>query len=207
MQIGLPFDWSAQGGDGAFLVSEANRIAVAHLENWRDWKVQTSVLSGPPRSGRSTLARQFAEASGGTVIERADRVGDETLFHAWNRAQIEARPLLLVADAPPAHWTVALPDLRSRLAAVPHVRIEEPDEPLIRALIERGLAQAGTAWAADLIDWLVKRMERSYAAIASTVDVLNRASIASGRKISVALAKDSLQAAGFLPIVGDDTEQ
>lgn len=204
-QIGLPFDWGEQGGEAAFLVSEANHVAVRHLEGWRGWKVQTSILSGPPRSGRSLLARQFAAASDGTVIEQAEQVEDEALFHAWNRAQLEGRPLLLVADRPPADWAVALPDLKSRLAAAPHVTIAQPDEALVRALIERGLAAAGTAWAADVPDFLVRRIERSYAAVAAIVDRLNRASIAAGRKISVGMAKEVLQSAGLLPIVEGDT--
>jgi len=203
-QIGLPFDWSGQGGEDAFLVSEANRIAVRHLEGWRDWKVRTSILSGPPRSGRSTLARQFAAASDGTIIEQAGQMEDELLFHAWNRAQLEGRPLLLVADRSPADWAVALPDLKSRLAAAPHVSIAQPDEALVRALIERGLAAAGTAWAADVPDFLTRRIERSYAAVAAVVDQLNRASVAAGRKISVGMAKEVLQLAGLLPIVEGD---
>lgn len=204
-QISLPFDWTGRGGsEEGFLLSEANALAVRHLESWRDWPVQTSVVSGPPRSGRSTLGRLFARISGGTVIDDAEGAGDESLFHAWNRAQLDRRPLLLIAANSPQSWTVALPDLRSRLAAAPHVRIEEPDEALVRALIEHGLAQAGTSWSPDVPDWLHRRIERSYAAVAGVVDCLNRASLSSNRKISVSFAKETLQRAGFLPILYSD---
>ena len=206
-QISLPFDWhGATGGD--FLVSDANRIAVAHLERWRDWPLSVSVLTGPPRSGRSTLARHFAAASGGTVIDdaqgRAPGQDEHALFHAWNEAQTQRRPLLMVGNAPPASWTVALPDLASRLAAVPHVAIAEPDEMLARALIQRNLDMAGVRYVADLPDWLLRRIERSYGAIAAVTRLLDRASLSSGRKISVSMARDSLQDAGFLPIVPTD---
>ncbi len=203
-QISLPFDWTGQGGGQDFLVSDANAIAVRHLEGWRGWPVQTSVLSGPPRSGKSTLGRLFARISGGEVIDDAEGAGDEPLFHAWNRAQLDQRPLLLIADHAPQHWTVALPDLRSRLSAAPHVQIEEPDEPLVLALIERGLTRAGAAWAPDLPLWLHKRIERSYAAVAAVVDCLNAASLSSSRKISVQFARETLQKAGFLPILYSD---
>lgn len=203
-QIGLPFDWSGQGMEGAFLVSDANRIAVRHLEGWRDWKVQTSILSGPPKSGRSTLARQFQALSEGRVIDQAEEVGDEALFHAWNRAQLDRRPLLLIADRPPAEWSVTLPDLQSRLAAAPHVRIEAPDEALVHGLIEQGLAAAGTAWAPDVPDFLTRRIERSYAVVAAVIDELNRASVSSGRKISIGLSKEVLQSVGLLPIIDGD---
>jgi chromosomal replication initiation ATPase DnaA len=203
-QISLPLEWHGEDGGGDFLVSDANRIAVAHLERWRDWPLSVSVLTGPPRSGRSTLARQFMGMSGGTAIDPAQGGDERALFHAWNEAQTRRRPLLLTGDAPPASWTVALPDLRSRLAAVPHVAIAEPDEPLARALIARHFDRAGAAYAADLPDWLVRRIERSYGAIDAAVRLLDRAALSSGRKISIPMAKETLHGAGFLPIVPPD---
>jgi hypothetical protein len=203
-QISLPLDWSGRGKGDDFLVSDANNIAVRHLDGWRDWPVMTSVLSGPPLSGKSTLGRHFARVSGGQVIDDAQDRDEEALFHAWNRAQTMRSPLLLIAQAAPQHWSIALPDLRSRLSAAPHVRIAEPDEILARALIERSLSQAGAPFAQDLPDWLLRRIERTYGAIAAVTRLLDQAALSSGRKISVAMAKETLQAAGFLPIVPTD---
>ena len=203
-QISLPFDWHGDARDGDFLVSEANAQAVTHLERWRDWPLSVSVLTGPPRSGRSTLARHFARMSGGTIIDDAQGQDEHTLFHAWNAAQTDRRPLLMVGRTSPASWTVALPDLRSRLAAVPHVAITEPDEALARALIARAFDRTGAGYAADLPDWLLRRIERSYGAIDAVTRLLDAAALSSGRKISTALAKEALQAAGFLPIVPPD---
>src|SRR3546814_13027697 len=113
-QISLPFDRPIHAGSQAkadeFLVSEANRIAVRHLENWRGWPLAVSVLSGPPLSGRSTLGRHFAAQSGGAVIDDAQRQDVRTLFNAWNDAQTSPRPLLLIANTPPDNRPVALPD-------------------------------------------------------------------------------------------------
>lgn len=203
-QISLPFDWPGQGAGEDFLVSEANRVAVRHLEGWRDWPLAISVLTGPPLSGRSLLGRRFAAMSGGSVIDDAEGQDEQMLFHAWNEAQTSRRPLLLIGRSAPAQWTVALPDLRSRLAAVPHIAIGEPDEPLARALIERTLGAMGANFAPDLADWLLRRIERSYGAIAAVTRLLNEVAMSSGRKISVAMAKEALQAAGLLPIVGQD---
>jgi hypothetical protein len=203
-QISLPFEWPGQGTDGDFLVSDANSVAVRHLEGWRHWPLATSVLSGPPFSGRSMLGRRFAAMSGGRVIDDAEGQEDRLLFNAWNDAQTSRRPLLLIGSRAPMLWDVVLPDLKSRLAAAPHVAIAEPDEPLARALIERALGAMGANYAADLPDWLLRRIERSYAAIAQVTRLLNEAALSSGRKISVAMAKEALQAAGFLPIVPDD---
>lgn len=202
-QISLPFDRPDQGSGDEFLISEANRVAVRHLEHWRSWPLAISVLSGPPLSGRSTLGRHFALMSGGTVIDDAQGCDEQMLFNAWNEAQTVQRPLLMIGDQPPEQWQVALPDLRSRLAAAPHVALGQPDEALAHALIERSLASAGASYAADLPDWLLRRIERSYAAIAAVTRLLDEAALSSGRKISIAMAKDVLQGAGFLPIVPD----
>tara|TARA_R110000782_G_scaffold78276_8_gene155440 strand:- start:94708 stop:95376 length:669 start_codon:yes stop_codon:yes gene_type:complete len=204
-QIGLPFDWAGQVKAGQFLLSDANRIAAEHIERWRHWPVPISILSGPSRSGKSTLGRHFLAISDGVMIDEADRQEEQALFHAWNIARDTHRPLLLIGEHPPELWPVTLPDLRSRLAAAPHVRIAEPDDALVRALLETGLAQAGSAYAADLPEWLARRIERSYRAVADVLDALNRLSLASARKISVAAAKEALQKSGFLPIVAEDS--
>ncbi|WP_336974503.1 chromosomal replication initiator DnaA [Sphingobium aromaticiconvertens] len=200
-QISLPFDWSGGQGDGDFLASEANALAVRHLDSWRDWPVMITVLTGPPLSGRSTLGRHFAQMSGGELIDDAEGTDEHHLFHAWNRAQTDRVPLLLIGQSAPTLWTIALPDLRSRLAAVPHVAIAEPDEVLAHALVERQLSRAGAPFVAELPDWLLRRIERTYGAIAAVTRLLNEAALSSGRKISVAMAKEALQNAGILPIL------
>src|SRR3546814_7150222 len=68
------------------------------------------ILTGPPRSGRSTLGRLFVRKTGGRVVDDARQADEEALFHAWNDAQTGHYPLLLIADAPPAQWDIALPD-------------------------------------------------------------------------------------------------
>ena len=202
-QISLPFDWHGTVRDD-FLVSEANRIAVSHLENWQNWPLSVGVLTGPPRSGRSTLARHFARISGGTVIDDAQEQDDHHLFHAWNEAQTSRKPLLMVGRSAPGGWPVSLPDLRSRLAAVPHVAIEEPDEALARALIQQQFDLVGAGYSADLPDWLLRRIERRYKVIADVTRLLDQAALSSGRKISLPMAKEALQSAGYLPIVPPD---
>ena len=69
---------------------------------------------------------------------------------------------------------------------------------------ERRLGASGASFAPDLAPWLLRRIERSYGAIAAVTALLDEASLSSGRKISVALAKEALQSAGILPIVPPD---
>lgn len=204
-QIGLPFDWSKVGRLGEFLVAPANEYAVRHIESWADWPVPVTVLTGPPHSGKSILGRHFREISGGRVIDDADRQDDQALFHAWNETVDAHGRLLLISRLPPAQWGIALPDLASRMAAAHHVRIDQPDDQLVRALIEMLLMRTGASFVPNLPEWLSHRIERRYDAIVDAAMLLHRASLSSKHKISVTSAKEILREAGILPIVEKDT--
>jgi chromosomal replication initiation ATPase DnaA len=103
------------------------RDAVAWLDAWTQWPGPVSLLVGPAGAGKSHLAAIFARRADAVLWDDADRERDEeALFHAWNAAHHDARPLLLTARSAPADWHVGLPDLRSRLAATPSVHLGRP---------------------------------------------------------------------------------
>jgi hypothetical protein len=197
-QIALPLDWPVADSDEDFLVSEANRSAVEHFKRWSVWPVSATLLTGPRKSGRSLLGRIFVRKSRGRLFDNAESHDEEALFHAWNEAQERRRPLLIIADSPPPIWEIALPDLRSRLAATSHVRIEEPDDALIGALIVKLLADRGIAAPPDLTQFLIPRIERSYLAVGQIVDVLDRAVLSHHRRMTVAMARNALIEAGMI---------
>ncbi|HWW59242.1 MAG TPA: chromosomal replication initiator DnaA [Sphingopyxis sp.] len=198
-QIALPLDWSAGGSnDGPLIVGTSNADAVRYLRHVATWPVRTAVLVGPRGSGRSLIGRLFARDTGGRVIDGHGSVSEEAIFHAWNAAQASGTPLLIIADVPPAEWNVALPDLRSRLAAVPVLTIGEPDDCLARDLIEALFAQRGMALAPGVASYIVPRMERSYAMIHRIVAALDAASLEKGRGISVRLTRETLLSQGLI---------
>jgi chromosomal replication initiation ATPase DnaA len=155
-----------------FLVSDSNERAVQMLERWATWPVMAGLLVGPRKSGRSLLARIFASKSEGTMIDDAERVSETEIFHAWNRAQAEHRPLLIVADHAPPEWAIRLPDLRSRLAATPVMTIGAPDDALVSLLLARFFERRLLNAKPDLIAWLAKRVERSHLALIRVADAL-----------------------------------
>ena len=112
-QIALPLDWPQTEGESRFIVSKANQSAFDHFRNWSMWPVKSTVLTGPRRSGRTLLARTFAERVHGRVIDQAESRDEEEIFHAWNDAQDSGLPLVLVADEAPPAWSPKLPDLRT----------------------------------------------------------------------------------------------
>lgn len=197
-QIALPLAWPVADSESDFLVSDANKAAFEHLRHWATWPVMATIVSGPRKSGRSLLGRIFARKTGGRLLDDAEEHDEEAVFHAWNDAHDRRRPLLLIAAAPPPVWEVRLPDLRSRLAATPHVRIGEPDDALLGSLVIKLLGDRGIAASADLAAFLAPRIERSYVAIQQVVDILDRAMFGSRRRMTTANAREVLIKAGVI---------
>lgn len=191
-QIALPFQWPVADGDEDFLLSAANREAFDHFKSWSTWPVMATLLTGPRKSGRSLLGRIFVRKTGGRLFDNAEDHDEEAIFHAWNDAQERRKPLLIVADAPPPHWEVRLPDLRSRLAATPHITIGPPDDELLGALILKLLGDRGIAALPEIAEFLVPRIERSYVGVVKVVDALDRAILSHHKRLTVPVAKRAL---------------
>lgn len=198
IQLPLPLARGGVSDADGFIVGSPNQTAVDLLSRWQDWQGHCCVLVGPPRSGRSTLGRLFADVSGAMVVDDAEQVDERTLFHLWNSTLADKRPLLLVSRHAPAHWAITLPDLRSRLGSALLATIEQPDEDLAENLIETGLARRGIAHAADLSRFLALRLERDYEAIEGALDMLDETSVAQRRLITIASAREILGATGLL---------
>jgi hypothetical protein len=196
LPLGLP-----EARETEFLVGDSNLRAVHQLEHWATWPVMAALLTGPRKSGRSLLARIFASKSGGTILDDADRAKEADVFHAWNQAQAERRPLLIVAEAAPPEWAIKLPDLRSRLAASPLLTIGPPDDALMPQLLERAFARHLLHAKPDAIAWIAARIERSHIAILRVADILESAGV---QRLSIPAARSTLQGAGLLTVTDDD---
>ncbi|HEX8263390.1 MAG TPA: chromosomal replication initiator DnaA [Allosphingosinicella sp.] len=197
-QIALPLDWPVADRDEDFLISDSNRAAFDHLKRWSVWPVMATLVTGPRKSGRSLLGRLFVRKTGGRLFDNAEDHDEEAIFHAWNEAQTSRRPLLIVADSPPPIWTVALPDLRSRLAATPHVALGEPDDRLIGDLIVKLLGDRGVAVPPEVPAYVVPRIERSHLAVQQAVAALDRAALSHHRRMTVAMARRALAESGMI---------
>lgn len=197
-QVALPFEWPVADKDEDFLISEANRAAFDHFRRWTTWPVMATLLTGPRKSGRSLLGRIFVRTTGGRLFDDAEDHDEEALFHAWNAAQERRKPLLMIAAAPPPAWPIALPDLRSRLAATPHVAILPPDDDLLAALIVKLLGDRGIAAPPELAEFLVPRIERSYVTVLKAVELLDRALLSNRKRMTVPAARAVLTEAGLI---------
>ena len=197
-QISLPLDWPQSDGDARFIVTDANRDAWDHFRKWSMWPVKATILTGPRRSGRTLLARSFVERVCGRLFDEAEHHDEEALFHAWNQAQDSGRPLVMIADETPPAWTPTLPDLRTRLAVTPVVRINQPDDTLFMALIQLLFADRGLHIPGDALRFMAERLHRDYWTAERAVEAVDRFAIAERARLTLPTIRRALADANLV---------
>ena len=198
-----------------FLLSDCNLGAVRLIDSWPDWQENAKLLIGPAASGKTHLARVWQALSGaellspdgldmraldamgaGTalIVEDVDRAGydEKALFHLLNVAREKRVFVLLTARDAPNRFDCSLPDLRSRLNALPAVRIGAPDDALLKTVMLKHFADRQLAIDPKSLDFLALHIDRSLAAAALAVAAVDRAALGSGRKISRQLVAEAL---------------
>ncbi len=212
IQLTLPLSGEAAYGRPDFFVSDGNAAALAWLDRWPDWPAPALILHGPQGSGKSHLAHLWcARASAALLsadalddaglrqlldgghrrisLDDADRADEARLLHLFNACCERGGSLLLTASTSPGVWSVALPDLGSRLRAVPAIGIGLPDDALLGAVLAKHFADRQVRVGAEVIAYLVGHMERSLAGAAEIAAGLDQRALSGGGAITVPLAR------------------
>ncbi len=218
LPLELPQRASLSGED--FLVAPANEAAIKLVDLWPNWPSHAVCVHGPSGCGKTHLAHVFQALSGAhlvnakslsetaarqqvnehpaLLIDDAETVvrhaGEEYLFHLLNVLVETKGSMLMLSSQPPAKWDLKLPDLASRLNALPQVGIENPDETLLSAVLLKQFYDRQLQIDADVIRFLLPRMERSFRAAHDLVAAIDRASLSEQRRITVPLVSKVLQA-------------
>jgi chromosomal replication initiation ATPase DnaA len=210
-QLALALDHAESYAREDFLSGPANEAALKLIESWPNWPANAVALVGPEGSGKSHLASIWAAdagarlmsggalaasglpaalATGALVVEAADAADERALFHLINLAREERAFLLFTSRRAPSIWPVAVPDLVSRLRALPVVTLQAPDDAMLRGLIIKLAADRQLALAESVVRYLATRIERSYAAARAAVIALDNEALRRGRPPTRALAAE-----------------
>jgi chromosomal replication initiation ATPase DnaA len=215
-QLALELGHSESFAREDFLEGPSNSAALAMIERWPDWPAAALAMVGPEGAGKSHLAAIWAEqagarflsgralreaslpaalATGALVIEdlASGEFDERSLFHLLNLMHEEEAHVLLTARTAPAAWSCAIPDLLSRLRAVPIITLAPPDDALLRAVLVKLFADRQLQIDESLVSYLVARLERSFAAAKGAVARLDAEALRLRRPVTRALAGEIFQ--------------
>lgn len=194
-----------------FVQGPSNLQALAALDAWPNWHGGALALFGPAGSGKTHLARDWAARHDAAILDRAELALEvaagrpvlvedldqgfdaEALFHLINMAAQPGGGLLLTARTAPAAWPAELPDLRSRLNAMPVAEIAEPDDEVLEGVLRKFFRERSIRAPKEVYPYLLRRMERSIPAAREIVKRLDEMADDEQRPISRALARQILE--------------
>jgi chromosomal replication initiation ATPase DnaA len=226
-QLALDLPLRPALGAEDFLVGPSNEAALALIDQWPAWPHWAVVILGEGKSGKSHLAsvwrlRSNAEAvaaasidetatahlqaTGTLLIENLEQgVANEALaFHLLNMAREQRGSILFTSQVAPGDLDIRLPDLRSRLRALPVATIEPPDDALLQAVLVKHFADRQLMVEPTVIRWLTLNIERSFEAAQAVVAAIDQRSLADRRPITRALAQTVVRTLQSMPQEGDE---
>jgi chromosomal replication initiation ATPase DnaA len=212
-QLALELGHVVSHAEADFLVGEGNRLAYGHIVGFPNWSGPLTLIVGPAKSGKSHLARIWAERAhaeapaadaieelarqGGAtplVIEDVDRHGydEHALFHLFNQSMRDGRPLLMTAREPVANWPYKTNDVLSRARLAAHFSVSLADDIQLSQIFVKLFGDRQVAVDPKIIEYLVPRMERSPEEAVVLADLMDRLALAKGTAITRAIAAEAL---------------
>ncbi len=214
-QLILPLELPPTFKDENFIVSRSNEEAYLWVMRWPNWPNHCLALYGEAGCGKTHLshiwkihtnarylkAQDFNIISLETLFERPPLFildeahlieKEEKLFHFYNHLVASKGGLLLLSRTPPAHWEKNLPDLRSRLHAIPALKIHTPDEALLFQVIQKLFNDFQLHIDEAVIGFLLKYMERSFEAARVWVETLNVYALTQNRRVTIPMVREVL---------------
>lgn len=210
-QLTLPFDQRRRLAREDFIVGPGNAQAVAFIDAWPDWPVTAAALHGPSGCGKSHLVAAWKAGAqivptaslSGSALARLDPARplavedvdsslpnparDEVIFSLMERATAS---LLFTGREPPAKWPTVLPDLASRFSALLAFPLWAPDDDLLAALAKKLFVDRQLTVSDVVIQQMVRRLERTPAAIRQFVGEADAKALAEKRPITTALIQE-----------------
>jgi chromosomal replication initiation ATPase DnaA len=199
-----------------FFISASNAVAVATIDGWPDWPHWAIAITGPAMSGKTHLASVWRMKSGADSVQAAmldetaidkllrhkalivenleEGVGNETaLFHVLNTAREHQLSVLVTSRTAPGDLAIALPDLRSRLRALPVAALENPDENLLRCVLIKHFSDRQLLVEPHVVTYMMRHMARSMHAAHEAVAEIDRRALQTHRRVTRGLAAEVLK--------------
>jgi len=196
----------------AFLIAPTNDAAWRAGQAWLASEEPSLIICGPEGSGKTHLATILSSDDGvffdwreattsvpgeaKVIVLDALPADDPKRFLSVIEDLTNAgRRLILAGRGHPGEWAMGLKDLRTRLEAIPRANLDQPDEALLRAVLTKGFSDRQVNIDAAVVEYAAPRLPRTFAAAREFVEVADAEAARRKKKITIALAKEVIDAA------------
>ena len=209
------FQFNKSFNKNDFFVSESNFYAYNLLLSWPKWEKKIINIHGERYSGKTHLIEIFLQKNNGLIIDLKklknydldklrfneniiiDHIPDkfdENLFYTFiDTVEKYNKFLILTSNKSLKDLNIKLNDLKSRLQNCLFAEIQKPDDILIQALITKNLADYQITLDSKLIDFISKRITRSYGKIREFICTINEISLKKKKSINMKIIRDILE--------------
>ena len=213
-QLILKFDYEQNFKDQDFYVSKSNEYSFKLLNNWPKWERNFVNLIGEKFSGKTHLVNIFLKKFKGIkieainidnhflkeikiyeniVIENLNKEVDENLFFTLlNIIDQDNKYLIVTSTKPIVDFSYKLNDLNSRFKNFLLSTIEKPEDDLMFALILKNLSDRQISIDKKLIDFIIKRIDRSYGKIFDFIYKIDEISLKRKKPIDFKIIREVL---------------
>jgi chromosomal replication initiation ATPase DnaA len=213
-QLILNFDYEQNFKDQDFYVSNSNEFSFKLLNSWPKWEKNFLNLTGQKFSGKTHLVNIFLEKFKGIKLESSelsnnslnqikiyeniiienfnDDIDENLFFTLLNIIEQDNKYLILTSTRPIVEHTFKLDDLNSRSKNFLLSNIEKPEDDLMFALILKNLSDRQISIDKKLIDFIIKRIDRSYGKIFDFIYKIDKISLKRKKPIDFKIIKEAL---------------
>ncbi len=211
----LKFDYEQNFKDQDFYVSKSNEHSFGLLNSWPKWDKKFINLIGEKFSGKSHLINIFLEKYRGIKINAEDinndflqqikiyeniivedlteKINENLLFTLINIIDQDSKYLIVTSKIPIVDFKFKLNDLNSRSTNFILSQIEKPGDDLIYALILKNLSDRQISIDQKLIEFIIKRIDRTYGKISDFIYKIDEISLKRKKPIDFKIIKEALE--------------
>ena len=210
----IKFEYDKNLSNEDFFVSKSNKHVFDLLDNWPNWNKKFLNIIGEKFSGKTHLVNIFLKKYNGIkfeskffkdedlkkvkiyeniALENFDEKIDEKLIYTLiNIIEQDNKFLVITSKTPVVNINFKLDDLKSRLKNFLLQNIEQPDDDLIFAIIIKNLSDRQISMDKKFIDYIIKRVDRSYSKIFDFIYKIDEISLKKKKSIDFKIIKEVL---------------
>ena len=214
-QLLLDFDYEQNFKDDDFYVGKSNFYPFELINNWPKWEKNFLNISGEKFSGKTHLTNIFLKKFNGIRVESSLLtnenlrtikpyqnvilenlnldVNEKLIYTLFNIIDQDNKFLIITSLQPLAEINFRLEDLKSRTKNCLLAKIENPDDELMFALILKNLSDRQITLDKKLIDFIIKRVERSYGKIFEFIYKIDKISLKKKKSIDFKIINEALE--------------